>query len=99
MRLVKFFVFLILLLLICIPCYWAAFVISENDSQGIIVHAFALLFYVFYFPSLYIFSWLNWINGWTFYGGLILDCIIYALVLERIATKIKQRKFKRITAK
>lgn len=99
-RFVKFFLWLMLLIVVCAISYWCAFAMSENDSgQGVIVRTFATLMYVFSFPSIFILNWLGPINEWTFYAGLLFNCIFYAFIIERISAIIKQYKLKKTISK
>ena len=97
MRLVKFFLILVLLLVICTVCYWNAFAMSENDSgQGFIINVLAnYLFPIFCFPFVVLSNWIGFENEWAFYGGLFLDCILYALISEMIFERIRQRRIRK----
>ena len=57
---------------------------------GVITYLFSLLFYIFRFPTHTLFF--EYMTGSIFYIGLLINCLIWALIIERILRLIKSIK-------
>jgi hypothetical protein len=56
---------------------------------------FARLFYILRFPThTLLWSLIIFGGSLTFFGGLLINCILYGLVIERIASLFKERNKK-----
>src|SRR4051812_26373508 len=86
-------IFLIILLLLgisTIATYMAAASVDEGIS-GLLVSRLAKLFIILRFPTHTLFEDLFVNNGSFFFcTGLVINCMLYALVIERIFASLKQ---------
>jgi hypothetical protein len=88
-----FFILTGILLVLCIPCYYAvrSYELGHAEGWGITV-LFAKLFYVLRFPTHALMKSTFQTNGLPlFIIGLIINCCIYGIFFERIIESIKNR--------
>ena len=75
-------------LLLCVLTFFAWVCAFAKDEGTIgnspIAHILADLFNILAFPLVYVFGLIGIINEWTYLLGLLINCIFYALCLERV---------------
>ena len=78
-----------------VPCFYAAWGDDEETlGSNIILLTLSKLFYIFRFPTHTIFWKFFSFNTGLFIVGLILNCMIYGLLLERTISIFKFKKSK-----
>lgn len=81
--------------LLVIPSFFAAFAEDEGtlNPDYKIWNFFAKLFYILRFPThTLLWSALSEGGPLTYLGGLFVNCMFYGLLIERLATLLKQKK-------
>lgn len=90
-----FIVSTVLVGLLLIPCFFAAWGDDEGTlGNNIIWVTLSKLFYILRFPTHTLFWKLFSINGILFFAGLIINCMFYGLIIERIVFLFKLSKAK-----
>ena len=90
-----FIISTVLVGLLLIPCFLAAW----SDDEGIIGNniiwgTLSKLFYFLRFPTHTLFWKLFSVNGILFFAGLIINCMLYGLIIERVISLFKLSKAK-----
>lgn len=78
--------------LLLIPCFFAAWAEDEGTlGNNILLVTFSKLFYILRFPTHTLFWNFFSYNAGLFITGLILNCIFFGLLIERIYYNLKQK--------
>ena len=90
-----FLISTVLVGLLLIPCFFAAWGDDEGTlGTNIFWVTLSKLFYVLRFPTHTLLWELFSFNGLLFIGGLIINCMFYGLLIERTAFILKLTKTK-----
>jgi hypothetical protein len=84
----------ILIFILTFLSFIAAGAVDEGTDGagliGVITYLFSILFYIFRFPTHSLFF--EYMTGSIFYIGLLINCLFWALIIERIFRLIKSKK-------
>src|SRR5438067_1575561 len=87
-------IFLVTLILLCILAFFSFFAAWARDdgtlSEGFLPNLLADLFLILRFPTHTLF-W-NYMNGDMFLFGLLINCILYSFLIERLIQIMKRTR-------